>query len=269
MLAVRQQSDGALVVGGSFAQANGSARICLARLAADGTLDGGFVPPVFAYAGGAAQITSIDQQTDGKLIVAGLFDHAGNATVNKVACLYANGSVDTTFNPGAGPDAIVRTIALQADGKTLLGGDFITVDTYERSAAARLFGDYVLSNYSVLGQWRIVNFGSPATTGNAADTAAPYGNGVPNLLKYALNLNPRAADTTPMIPSGTKGLPLVGRDASGQYLTLSFVRRQAATSPGITYQPQFPPIRAARRSRRIRRPPASSRPSTTPGSAWS
>ena len=42
-----------------------------------------------------------------------------------VARFHANGSLDQAFNPNA--DGTVRTLALQPDGKVLLGGDFYTI----------------------------------------------------------------------------------------------------------------------------------------------
>ena len=234
-----QQSDGRLVVAGTFATVNGTARSCLARLNPNGTLDTTFNAGAISLSGGTALVSSIDQQTDGKLVIGGLFDHINGTARPNVARLNTDGSVDTTFDPGSGTDAIVRVVTLQPDGKTLLGGDFSTVDGLERDAAARLLGDYDLDAYPALGQWRIINFGQPASTGNAADTAAPYGDGVPNLVKYALNLDPQGADATPMTATGTKGLPLVGKDATGKYLTLTFVRRQAATAPGVSYLVEF------------------------------
>ena len=68
---------------------------------------------------------------------------------------------------------------------------------------------------------------NPAVSGNAAD---PDGDGIPNLLEYALNLSP----TTP----GVTGLPTVGTTAIGgsTYLTLTFTKVIANTD--ISYVPQ-------------------------------
>lgn len=41
-----------------------------------------------------------------------------------------------------------------------------------------------------IGHWRSQTFGSASDTGDAADMANPIGDGIPNLMKYALNLNP-------------------------------------------------------------------------------
>ncbi|MCU0797757.1 MAG: chitobiase/beta-hexosaminidase C-terminal domain-containing protein, partial [Akkermansiaceae bacterium] len=71
------------------------------------------------------------------------------------------------------------------------------------------------------------------------DLAHPSGDGVANLLKYAFNMAPNAGDLvqpqTGILPEGgTAGLPRIRRDESGR-LTVTFIRRKAATNPGITY----------------------------------
>ena len=62
--------------------------------------------------------------------------------------------------------------------------------------------------------------------------------GVPNLLKYALNLNATTADSATMASTGNKGLPLIAQDGAGR-LTVTFVRRKASTTPGVSYTVQF------------------------------
>lgn len=229
--------DEKIVVGGNFTTVAGSARPGLARLHSNGALDVGFVSPAVTRVSGTPQIQSIvEQPQDGKIIVAGLFDAIGNVARRNIARLNSDGSVDTTYDPGAGPDAIVRSLALQADGKALLGGDFTTVDVYARTAAARLFGD----SLTAMQQWRLINFGTiDPNHSQGGDAAAPHGDGVPNLMKYALNLDPSRTDTTAMTASGTKGLPLVQLDPDGRVLSLTFVRRQASSDPGIDYSAQF------------------------------
>ena len=66
-----------------------------------------------------------------------------------------------------------------------------------------------------------------AVSGNAAD---PDGDGVPNLLEYALNLSPRVA--------GVAGLPTVGSTAinGSTYLSLTYTKFIANTD--IAYLPQ-------------------------------
>jgi hypothetical protein len=84
--------------------------------------------------------------------------------------------------------------------------------------------------------WRAMQ-GLPAD--GSQDLANPSGDGVPNLLKYAFNLAPNAGDLlvsnrTFLPPGGTAGLPAITMDAQ-QRLVFQFVRRKAATNPGIGY----------------------------------
>jgi hypothetical protein len=77
----------------------------------------------------------------------------------------------------------------------------------------------ILSFTTALGainDWRFAYFGTYTNTGNAADTADPTGDGVPNLLKYATGLSPLVASNTNPVVSGVA-------DSGGMsYLTLTF-----------------------------------------------
>lgn len=66
-------------------------------------------------------------QSDGKLLVGGAFTTYDGVDCPKYFCrLNQDGSLDTTFNSavGGGFDTAVYAIALQSDGKILVGGDF-------------------------------------------------------------------------------------------------------------------------------------------------
>lgn len=64
------------------------------------------------------------RQPDGKIIIGGQFTEFNGVSRNGIARLNANGSLDENFNPGAGTDAVVTALAIQADGKILVGGEF-------------------------------------------------------------------------------------------------------------------------------------------------
>ncbi|MDW8350144.1 MAG: fibronectin type III domain-containing protein [Verrucomicrobiae bacterium] len=87
-------------------------------------------------------------------------------------------------------------------------------------------------------EWRLQNYGTTSPNGPSASLAtAP--DGVPNLLRFAFNLN-LTDPAVPITPStGTKGLPHVYIDTTTQKLTLEFIRRRATSTPGITYQVEF------------------------------
>src|SRR5205085_10989263 len=86
--------------------------------------------------------TALLIQPDGKVLIGGAFSGIDGATRNNLARLTSNGSLDTTFDPGAGPSGgngfPVRTMALQPDGKILIGGFFYDYAGTARPAIARL-----------------------------------------------------------------------------------------------------------------------------------
>ena len=66
--------------------------------------------------------------------------------------------------------------------------------------------------------WRQTHFGTTANTGNAADSADPDGDGLANLLEYALGTLPTAANASPVAVS-----------SAGGYLQLTVTKNAAAT----------------------------------------
>lgn len=136
------QTDGKIVVGGNFSDYNGTIRNYVARLNADGTLDGSFVP---AGTGLDNVVYALAIQTDGKILVGGNFTHYNGTMRNYVARLNTNGSLDGSFAPTPpGLDNNVFTIAVQTDGKILVGGSFTNYNGTARNSIARLNADGTL-----------------------------------------------------------------------------------------------------------------------------
>src|SRR5437762_800705 len=112
--------------------------------AAPGDVDLSFNPG----AGPNDGVESVALQTDGKVVIGGDFRTNGVTTgplpgPKDVARLNPDGSLDTTFDPGTGASngvnyAAVECVALQADGKVLMGGYFTTVNGNSRNYLARL-----------------------------------------------------------------------------------------------------------------------------------
>src|SRR5947207_15444190 len=53
----------------------------------------------------------------------------------------AQGSLDTTFNPGTGGDGLVESMLVQSDGKILICGNFTTFNNTSHAYIARLNSD--------------------------------------------------------------------------------------------------------------------------------
>ena len=78
-------------------------------------------------------------QADGKILVGGDFFGAnsiGGQTRNYIARLDATTGLADSFNPNA--NDIVCALAVQADGKILVGGVFTTIGGQTRNSIARL-----------------------------------------------------------------------------------------------------------------------------------
>jgi uncharacterized delta-60 repeat protein len=82
-------------------------------------------------------------QTNGQILVAGDFWVAwpGGGARARVARLNANGTVDTSFDPGTGPNSPVTFVWGQPDGKVVISGAFTVVRDYNRSKIARFNAD--------------------------------------------------------------------------------------------------------------------------------
>lgn len=126
-----QRDDRVLIV--TRTQVAGNAAYRIARLNADGSSDGSFTPAVL---NGVATRASIAVQADARILVAGQFSAIGTANVANLARLNADGSVDTSFAPGA--NGAVTAMALQSDGRLMVGGGFTQIGGLPRVGIARL-----------------------------------------------------------------------------------------------------------------------------------
>jgi uncharacterized delta-60 repeat protein len=118
---LKQQEDGKIIVGGRFTTYKGVTANQIVRLNLDGNLDNTFS----TGSGFNDNIFDILIQPDGKFIVGGSFQsYAGTTTANRIIRLQSNGSVDNTFIIGSGFDSSVATLALQEDGRIIVGGVF-------------------------------------------------------------------------------------------------------------------------------------------------
>lgn len=119
VFAVARQADGKLLIGGQFDTVNGQARSGLARLNADGSLDGGFAVTL----DGSAKAIAV--QPDGRILVGGVFTRVSGALEGHLVRLEADGRLDGSFGaPFFNAGEAVNALALQPDGRILVGGSF-------------------------------------------------------------------------------------------------------------------------------------------------
>jgi uncharacterized delta-60 repeat protein len=144
--ALALQSDGKILVGGSFNDYNGTPiGDAIARLNADGTLDTGFVTGSgFSGLKGVGDVNALALQSDGKILVGGNFFDYNGVGISYIARLNADGTLDTGFVTGSGFGSIVNALALQSDGKILVGGYFNDYNGVSIGRIARLNADGTL-----------------------------------------------------------------------------------------------------------------------------
>ena len=130
--AVKRQADGKIIIGGDFDYVNGVARRAVARLNSDGTLDTTFN----VSAGISGDVYALEIQPDGKIIIGGLFGGDLTFPAYAAARINSNGSFDVNLNNGGSFITVAYAVALQTDGKILVGGQF-----FPSAVAKRLNSD--------------------------------------------------------------------------------------------------------------------------------
>jgi uncharacterized delta-60 repeat protein len=135
---IRVQSDGKILVGGSFIALNENTRNKLVRLNSNGTEDTGFYTNLDTGFNSTVYNTTI--QSDGKILVGGTFTALNGNTRNRLVRLNSNGTEDTGFytNLDTGFSSAVTSTSIQSDGKILVGGQFISLNGNTRNRLLRL-----------------------------------------------------------------------------------------------------------------------------------
>jgi uncharacterized delta-60 repeat protein len=140
---VMVQTNGKILVGGGFTTYNGTSRRGVVRINPDGSLDTTFNP-------GTISVDNLVRiaiaQPDGKVIIGGDFTTFNGVSRNRIARLNADGTLDTNFNPGAGANGSVYSLALQPNGKIIVAGNFTSITGVPRSNIARLLPNGTLDN---------------------------------------------------------------------------------------------------------------------------
>jgi uncharacterized delta-60 repeat protein len=208
-------SDGKIYVAGAFTEFNGFQTAGLVRLNLDGSLDetfritssfqnvyglavqpdgkllvsaqkiyrlnsDGSIDSTFNEGVGVNGYADITLQADLKILVWGWFQKVNGVSQSGLARLNNDGSLDTNFKGFAGATySAVKTLALQSDGKIIIGGPF-EISTGEKLIFARLNADgsydssfaslsssnYGVSQVVVQSDDRIVVSGGPLGKGN-------------------------------------------------------------------------------------------------------
>ena len=189
--AVLVQPNGQVLVGGDFTNFNGTVRNHIARLNTDGSVDATFNPGTNII--GSVRALALQPSGGGQILVGGGFAVGGQGYDN-IALLNSNGSLNTSFNPGTGPDNWVYALCWQPNGQMLLGGNFDNINGTPLYNIARLNAN-----------------GSIDTTGFFSGTGA---DDTVRCLFYATNIISTLVVSNPP-PGG--GLPVTNQLAATNY----------------------------------------------------
>ena len=120
-------ANGEILVGGNLA--NGNIAFCVFRLKSNGSVDVTFNAPTGTpYSFFLPNVKTLKLQSDGKILIGGQFSSINGVNRGKIARLNADGTLDATFNPPFGANNDVNDLALQSDGKIVIGGEFTGVN---------------------------------------------------------------------------------------------------------------------------------------------
>ncbi len=148
-----QQSDGKILIAGFFRfyySPTNFSRDGIARFNPDGTFDS-FQTDFQGFL--SSGIYDVKLQPNGKILIGGAFQFSDGQTVirRRIARLNTDGTLDLSFDAmfAEVPNNLdVRAIALQADGKILVGGVFVQIGGQQRNIIARLNPDGTADNFS-------------------------------------------------------------------------------------------------------------------------
>lgn len=135
------QPDGSIAFGGGALMLGSAALNGIGRVGPSGQTDASFNRVNGAF---PLPVLAMVRQPDGKFMVGGGFTSLRAVALNRVGRLGADGGIDSSFNPGSGANGTVRALAVQPDGRILVGGSFTSFDGTSRRGLARLMPDGAL-----------------------------------------------------------------------------------------------------------------------------
>ena len=109
----------------------------------DGLLDTAYSTAMGTGPGSATRVLTVAAQSDGRVVAAGIFTTFNSVAAPYIVRLNSDGSPDTAFTTaqGTGLNGNVTRVAVQADGKILVGGDFTKINDVNTVGLARLNPD--------------------------------------------------------------------------------------------------------------------------------
>jgi uncharacterized protein (TIGR03437 family) len=131
------QPDGKIILSGNFDYYNGTPVTGIIRLNPDGSLDPSFIAPIPPI----VLVRDLLLQPDGRIVIAGDFTSYAGTPRKYLARINTDGSLDSSFDPGAGTSRPPSTLARLPDGRILAGGNFYLAGDEVRLGVASFHPD--------------------------------------------------------------------------------------------------------------------------------
>lgn len=134
VMSISLQPDGRMVIGGGFT--NLALRNRVARLNEDGSLDSTYA----VFADPNEVVNAVQVHPDGAATIGGSFATVTGFARGRLARFGTNGALDQTLMVTGAANGGVRAIAVQDDGKIVVGGVFTQFNGADRNRLVRLNG---------------------------------------------------------------------------------------------------------------------------------
>jgi uncharacterized delta-60 repeat protein len=140
------QSDGKTIVAGIFTQYANTWITGVVRLNTNGSLDNTFSSPTPSsqsnwyngFSGGTNSVYDVKVLSNGQILIVGNFTHYSGYNCNNIVKLNSNGTIDYSFQSGAGFNGTARVIAQNSAGYIYIGGDFTTYNYVESGGLVKI-----------------------------------------------------------------------------------------------------------------------------------
>lgn len=134
---IELDNNNKIIIGGAFTTYGGIFQQYFVRLNSDGNKDNNY-----NYGFGFVEaVGAIAQQSDGKILVGGLFTSYKGVRENRIIRFNVDGSRDNTFITGTGFNSYVNNIKIQNDGKIIVSGNFSSYNGVNAGRIVRLNTD--------------------------------------------------------------------------------------------------------------------------------
>lgn len=183
------QGRQSLYIAGDFTNVQGVARTALARLAVgrspadEGKLDAAFDAQIASSNTNLPpNVRTVLVQDGGQILIAGSFSSVRGVSRTNIARLNPDGTLDTTFvadtnNSPVGANGAVNAIAMQSDGKILVGGQFTQINGISRPRIARLNLNGSLDTTFDVGSGVEAGFDGPVNSVSVGPDGSVYAGG--------------------------------------------------------------------------------------------